>query len=175
MSAWRGLWLLLACTASLAEAPAVGHLEVVEGRLERDGEDRYFEAVLDIELGTEVEEALHSGVPITLAWMLELRDPDAWFGAAWAADGRWRLSYRPLSRHYSLREGDSDRLRNYPALTPLLADLARVRVPVSVEFSRPLIPRYRVRLEIGSLPPPLRLPGYLSEAWRLDSGWVEAQ
>lgn len=181
VAAWIGQSLLLiSLVAKPAAAEEIGYLRVAGQSLTLTEESTAFTARIDMALGKAVEAALHNGVPLTLVWQLQLVDredlaPDQ---RLWSTDGRLRLSYRSLSRHYSLNDVNRDRETSYPRLEAMLADIQRLDLefppldPV-VAGKDDVVLRFRIRLDIGALPPPLRLPGYLSREWRLDSGWAE--
>lgn len=97
----------------------------------------------------------------------------------WDTEGRVRLDYRSLSRRYSLVDPAVGRQQSFPDLGQALAAMGTLRQllpPLAAVLAQAREPalRFRMYLEIGALPPALRLPGYLDPAWRIDSGWTVA-
>ena len=175
LAAW-----LLATAPAFAQDGVGSRLTVIEHAIDAGDAGSRLSATVALELGEEVLAALHNGVPLTLLWQLQVVDrrvlaPDR---QLWATEGRLRLSYRALSRYYSMSEVERDTDKNYPNLAAMLQELRTLALelpplePVTSE-GEDVASRFRIRLEVGALPPPLRLPAYLSDQWRLDSGWVE--
>lgn len=148
-------------------------------RLQLGAEQAVFQADTEFNLGDPVREALLNAIPVTFAWDLRLVDertllPDE---ILWSAEGSFRLSYRSLSRRYTIVQTDTGVERSFPDLDSALGDLraVRLRLPpldrVLTAGGRTRL-QFRYHLDIAALPPSLRLPAYLSRAWRLDSGWI---
>lgn len=128
----------------------------------------------DVELSGAMIEALNNGVDLVLQWQLELRRPGRWWDATLVADRRdLRLSYHSLSGRYLL--SGLDEPRNFTTLDSLLTAIGRTSAVIGV--TPPQTPagesfwRLRARLDRTELPPPLRLPAWLSPAWRVNSPW----
>ncbi|MEM9300921.1 MAG: DUF4390 domain-containing protein [Pseudomonadota bacterium] len=163
-----------------AVLPARAAIEVAAIGLALAEEHADFSADVSVSLGRAVVDALEHGVPVTFGWTVELRDerdfaPDT---LLWEASGTLRVDYRALSKRYSITAGDTDDTQSYPNRRRMLESLGAFTQrfpPLATVLSagqRPML-RFRLRLEIGELPPALRLPSYLDPDWRLDSGWVE--
>jgi hypothetical protein len=112
-------------------------------------------AQFTLTLSEEMTRALERGVD--LSFELGVRD------AEHTARHRATLGFRPLSRRYVVERGDS--AQAFALRESALRALGRLEIHSSTLA-------VRVRVLRAELPPPLRLPAYLSRDWRLDSGWV---
>lgn len=137
-----------------------------------------------ITLSDEARDALVHGVPLVVRVEGRLRAQGARrYPVRVARD--FELSYLPLSDHYQLRaepEGGSDApARTYPRLRHALAELAEVALPLPADIGgiadedappAALSVGARAHLAERELPPPMRLPAWLSARWHHDSGWL---
>ncbi|MDX1569914.1 MAG: DUF4390 domain-containing protein [Xanthomonadales bacterium] len=175
----KHLWPIVLLLFSGVQA---GELAIQDTELESSAEGSVFRVSSRFELTEPVQSALENAIPVTFLWQLRIEDkreflPDE---ALWSADGRLQLSYRSLSRRYTVVDPDSGEERTFSSLMRALAYLQDLDLPLPplttvIDSGQDVRLRYRFRLDIGALPPPLRLPAYLSDDWRLDSGWVEAR
>ncbi len=165
-----------ACDLDAGPAPA--SLRVVELDLVHGHDSARLQAQLELRLSDAVLDALHNGVPLTFVWELELIERRDWLWDAeiWSIGGSRQLRHRSLSRRYTVTTGGPDPATSFPDVDRVLAALSQLDVVVPLTrdqmdaVARPYF-RLRTRLDIASLPPPLRLPSYISADWRLDSGW----
>ena len=130
----------------------------------------------DVRLSEPMAEALNNGVDLVLEWELELREPGRLWGTTLAADRHaLNLSYHSLSRRYLLTGLDEP--RNFASLASLLAAVGRTSTLVAItppeNQGANSTWRIRARLDRSGLPPPLRLPAWVSPAWRVQSDWYE--
>lgn len=123
-------------------------------------------------LSDEAREALVHGVPLTLELELILRNTRDQTHVS-ESTRRYGIHYLPLSDHYQLSGPGEGDLRTFPRLRHVLAELSDLDVSID---TGPL-PRgeyeviVRFRLDRRALPPPMRLPVWLSPHWRHDSDW----
>ena len=170
-----GLALLLGLAAASAQELSVSDLALEEAA---DGD--VLDAFLEVELAPPVLEALDNGVPLTFDWAVQIIDRASVFlpRRLWETSGGLRMSYRAMSRRFALVDLPDGKDRSYPDRPRVMAGLSRFRRPLPpldavLEDAEEPVLRFRIRLDIGALPPALRLPSYLDDAWRLDSGWAE--
>jgi hypothetical protein len=78
------------------------------------------------------------------------------------------LTHAPLYRHYALYRGAE--VQRYRLRTELFSAFEQQRLAAPA-YARAV----RVRLDHGTLPPPLRIPAFFARAWQLDTGWVRLQ
>ncbi|MEM7706469.1 MAG: DUF4390 domain-containing protein [Pseudomonadota bacterium] len=129
---------------------------------------------LSHQLSPEVLDALRHGVSVTFQWRLEQRQnrPVLWDSLLWSRSGERQISYRSLSQYFTLLEpvsGEATSFRDLPALLAALDQVPLEAVPTDAEGAYFQV---RARLVISRLPPALRLSSYLSDQWRMDTGWV---
>ncbi|MEM9530816.1 MAG: DUF4390 domain-containing protein [Pseudomonadota bacterium] len=128
------------------------------------------------ELSAPVVDALQHGVALTFEWRLEQRQPRRflWDARSWSESSERQVSYRSLARRYTLVEAATGAATSYPSLTDALAELNRVEVKLPPAQGESYL-RLRARLVLSRLPPALRLPSFLSDQWKVDSGWVRVE
>jgi hypothetical protein len=128
----------------------------------------------------EVVDALRNGVAVTVVFETNVLRVKTWRWNEALADieARYSIEYYALSGQYVLRNLELGISSSYRRLRPLLDDLGRLRdFPIigtgRVEAGSKYQVRVRARLDIESLPAPLRPLAYLSSLWRLRSDWYE--
>jgi hypothetical protein len=174
-------WLLL---AGLWPAVAVttGHdgprFAVASAAIRLVNEVYHLDARLELVLGQEVVEALESGVPLTFEMQIEILQQRAllWDSTVATLSQRHVLVYRALSDQYLVTNLNTKQQRSYPSRRAALADLAELDdFPMLdrrlLKVGAAYVVRLRTRLDIESLPLPLRPVAYLSSAWDLTSEW----
>ena len=141
-------------------------------------------ANLELSLSNETEEALDKGIPLSIVVELALLKarPLLWKERI----DRWRfrvkIRYHALSGRYIIEQTGAgptgtDSFGSFRSLADALATVGGTQhFSISVP-NRPLDDgsdyrlSIRARLDIESLPVPLRLVAYISPSWRLGSGW----
>lgn len=161
------------------EAPRF-RVERVTARLVEDGV--LLSAGVDLSLSEEAVTALGNGVPLVLLTDVRLFEsrPFMWDRSV----ARWRLRaelrYHALSGRYVLSRSDRAEPETFLTAQEAVAGaggMRRVRLPLAasraqLDESGELELGMRVRLDIESLPAPLRPLAYLSPAWRMNSSWT---
>jgi len=136
-------------------------------------------AHLELNLNDEVLQALESGVPITLVLDMEVgrkRHYFLWNESVASLEQRYRLEFHSLSEQYRVINLNTDVRETYPELEHALRAIGDLEdFPM---LDRRLLnsrERYevslRIRLDIESLPSPLRVVAYVSPSWHLVSPW----
>lgn len=136
------------------------------------------DARLKLQLTAQPLEALKNGVPLQIALDIEVLRPRRYLWAAEVAalEQRFELRYHALTERYEVHNLNSGARHSYYSLASALQGLGRIR-GLPVIDARLLDPdehyllNLGVRLEIDSLPVPLRMRAYLSGDWWLNSGW----
>jgi len=173
----RGLiWLLLA-TALTGAAQALAAGFVVEDARTRLVDDVYrLDAHVGFHLSRAALEALENGVPLTFSVEITIwRDRRYWFDELVAkVTQRYRLEYHALTSRYVLMNmnlGTSTTFDNLDEALSAMGDLKNF----------PLVDRNLIkdgesyeggivaRLDIETLPAPMRPLAYISKGWRLTS------
>lgn len=120
---------------------------------------------LRLDLGERATRALESGLVLGLAVDWQLDDGRELHDTLW-------LRYSPLLRRYDFGIG-SRPPQSFGLRNALLAAVenARVTWPEAHACKLECGGRVRVRLDVSTLPAPLRLPALFQRDWKLDSGW----
>jgi hypothetical protein len=142
-------------------------------------EDHYLlDARIDYRLSTNLIEALENGVPLTFEVQAQaLEDLFGLWRQPIASHSRfYRLEYHALSEQYLTSRLDEHTRTAHASLDVALATLGSVvRMPLvtraGIKADAHYFIRLRARLDVSSLPTPLRLTAYLNQAWRLQSEW----
>jgi len=172
-----GLLALLWGLLGTAGAWAAG-FEVISASTKLEGDVYRLNARIEYHFSNAALEALQNGVPLTVELEMEVRRrrPWLWDETVYALTQRFRLEYHALSRQYLVNNLNSGERRGFPNRTAALQFMGRI-----ADF--PLLDRgllaqgeryegaLRARLDIETLPAPLRLFAYLSDDWRLASEW----
>ena len=136
------------------------------------------QARFELPLSKDALQALANGVPLTFAIDMEVdRKRDyLWNEAVAQLEQRYRLEYHSLTGHYLVQNLNTGTQESYPNLQEALKALSHLdNFPM---LDRHLLDRgeryeasVRVRLDIESLPGPLRPLAYVSPGWYLSSAW----
>ncbi len=186
-SGWRnaahGVATLLLAGALLAAPPAVadeGAFVVQRADTRLDGGVYRLDASIDYRFSSAVLEALQNGVPVTIEIQIEVtRSRWYWLNEDVAELSQfYLLQFHALSRQYLLTSLNSGAQRSFSSLYSALEVMGRIRdLPIlDKKLLKPdtqYAVRLRARLDIESLPSPLRPLAYLSDQWRLVSDWYE--
>jgi len=126
----------------------------------------------DLALSEQALQALHHGVTLTIRLELELRNDNNMIVVR-RETKRFHIRYLPLSEHYQLTEGDSEKLQTFSRLRHVLAELDKlnVQLPTGPLPSGNYELRTRSSLDESLLPAPMQLPALFSPQWRHDSEW----
>lgn len=169
---------LCICLSPATEAQAEDYgFRIQRAQLvEREDGACFLDADIDYRFSDPAADALRNGVPLTLILHFKLKRDRAWLWNETVGNERWRfqIRYHPLSRLFQLYETNDDTPQNFASLSALLEQLGAVRnlaaVPPGLLFRGE---RYRasltVKLDIESLPLPLRPVAYLTPSWYLES------
>jgi hypothetical protein len=166
-------WFMAGQAAAEADGFRVLRAELIQRdaswELNADLDYRFSDAVID---------ALRNGVSLTLELRLQVLRERAWLWNETVLDARRRVTvrYHSLTKLYQLTVENTDTPSNFASLGALLENLGTVRALKMAPADRlPTGARYRakmaVKLDIESLPLPLRPIAYLTPAWRLSSPW----
>ena len=141
------------------------------------GDSLRFSAVIDANLESPVVEALNKGIPLEIAVdvIMEEHRKFWWDPELNTWELRRRIEYHPLSKQYLVHGVGiaADAFGTLEAALKYLGTWRDIKLLVPERLSpkgdyRLLL---RARLDIESLPAPLRPLAYTSSAWRASSGW----
>jgi len=174
------LWLLLATPAMFAWAADAGRFAIRTVFTNIENGVIYLNADVDYELSEIAQEALASGVELTIELQIEVvRDRRLWLDRDVASLlQRSQLSYQPLSERFLVRNLNSGDQMSFAALPAALEHLGRVRdLPLIDDALLRPGKRYEIRmramLDTRDLAGPLRLISFFWGDWRLESEWYE--
>ncbi len=136
-------------------------------------------AIIVYELSTEALDALESGVSLTFSVdVVILRSRKYWLDEKVAIlKQQFQLRYHALSDQYILANLNSGAINSFPTLKGALTVMgSMVDLPLFddklLNPSLAYFGRMRARLDIDSLPAPLRILAYVKAGWRLTSDWL---
>lgn len=168
---------LLATLVACRGASAPGSLSITAARLANAPDGPHIALSMNYKVPPALLEALHAGVAIRYAWVAQWRGSEGLLGAPTLAthQGQLQIDYRSFTQWYTLSGTTARTPMALPDLPHAESAMGRVRLPLeSLEpppDARGL--RVRIALDVGALPPTLRLPAYLSADWHQDSGWFD--
>lgn len=154
-------------------------LRIVDMELHKSQNIPYISLRLAYDFNEEILDALHNGVPLTLAIESRVQRARRWRWPHTLVHRRleFTLSYHTLSGQYLVRRPQSSAPRSFPNLEAALASMRIIEHwALSEQPLEAAELRYGVRvgLALDKLPAPLQLVAYVSPAWQIGSGWVEA-
>lgn len=167
------LALLLACPWARADfGVTMVQSEILEDSVR-------FTAVVDADLNDRVAEALNKGIPleVVIDVALDKHRRFLWDSELKTWELRRRIQFHALSEQYVVQGfgAGGEGFYSLDAALKYLGALKDIALIVSqdLETDAEYRIRLRARLDIESLPAPLRPVAYTSAAWRLSSGWKE--
>jgi hypothetical protein len=145
-----------------------------DASLIRRNDAHFINAEVEYQLGPTALEALENGVPLTLLLEFSIRRVrDYWLDETLLDEQRRiQLRYHPLAKTYQIRDQVSGAMQSFASLSTVLDTLSRVR-GWQIDDSFALDPGQRyvaalsMRLDIESLPLPLRAIAYFTPDWHL--------
>lgn len=141
---------------------------------------RELDARLQLLLSQEANEALTSGVPLTIELNVEVIRSRRFLPDALSAELvlQYELEYRPLSQRYIVRTLNSGEQESFATLYSALNNLGRIQgVPIIDDALLDADANYRLRLRallsLRRYPAPLRMLFFWRDQWQLESEWYE--
>ena len=176
-----GAALSLASLAVAQDMPERdGHFNVRSATTVLNGGVLELDARLQLLLSHDANEALNSGVPLTIELELEVIRMRRFLPDDLSAElrVRYELEYHPLSQRYLVRNLNSGEQESFGTLYSALNNLGRVQgLPIIdealLEDGRNYRLRLRALLSIRQYPAPLRLLFFWRGEWQLESEWFE--
>lgn len=137
---------------------------------------------LNLAINQEIENALNKGIPLTLIheYTLYRKRPFIWNKRIQQWRYQMNIRYHALSGRYIV-SGDtpssSQSFLSTEAALQYMGDTDLLRLPLlnikSELLDDNFVLAFRVRLDIESLPAPLRPVAYTSSEWRLSTPWTQ--
>lgn len=167
--------LALGCALAATAARADFNITMVQSDIANNSVR--FSAVVATELTAPVVEAINKGIPIEfiIDVMLEEHRRIWWDPELHTWDLRRRVQYHALAKQFMVHGFGlaSEGFESLDAALKYLGTLKDIKLLVPERLHKKGDYRLylRTRLDIETLPPPLRPLAYTSGAWRLNSGW----
>lgn len=143
---------------------------------EKDSYDVSIKA--NITLSSDQIRLLESGIPLTYVYNLIVQEKKSlnWitnYNAYYSY--RYTISYNMLTQQYVVKTKDNKHYENFPTLTLALSYISEPSNLPLLIVNKQENKEYRggvqLKLDIESLPIPIKIPAYLSSTWSLTSGW----
>ena len=172
----RLLVLLLALWSSLSVLAK--EIDILRLTDRREGGFYYLDLDADIEPGREVREAVASGIPLRFVFDVRVHRVRRYLWNEKMLELRRTilLERHALAGKYVVTDEASQQRQVASSLDDALIMLGRVRRmaiarEIELDPERPLLGRVRVKLDIESLPAPLRPIAWVSPRWHVSSDW----
>jgi len=137
------------------------------------------DARIDYRFSEEALSALTNGVPLLIIMDIEVvQQRNWWFNKDLAElEQGYLLIYHALSEQFIINNLNSGTQENYSSLGAALNTLGYIEHLPLIDSKlltkdANYLVRIRTRLDIESLPAPMRPLAYISSDWQLDSAWV---
>jgi len=138
------------------------------------------DANIDYQFSDSALEALRNGVPLIVLLDIKVEKQHTWWLNQTIAELQqgYLLLYHALTEKYIVNNLNSGAQDNYEQLSTALQALGKVKdLPILdahlATDGGNYIVRLRTRLDLESLPAPMRPLAYISSDWRLESNWYE--
>lgn len=146
--------------------------------LEKNNDGWQLSAQIDYRFSEPTIEALNNGVPLYISTRLKVDQPKRWFWSKTVLEKeiRTRLRYLALSKLYQVTDLEDGKHHNFASFQAAIDHLGSPKKTLSQQEADSIKPdstkaKLKTKLEIESLPLPLRPVAYLKPAWHLNSGW----
>jgi hypothetical protein len=140
----------------------------------------FVDADFEISLGEDARKAVDSGVPLTFNLDIEVMRVRRylWNETEITLRRSYQLARHALAERYIVTDLVSEKRTVAPSMEAALQMLGRISgVTVAkvtdIVGQGPMVGRARLRLDIESLPAPLRPIAYISPKWRMKSSWQQ--
>ncbi len=171
----------LALLLSTLNSPVVASDMSIEYATSTLVEENYvMDAFIEFEFDDEVITALSHGIPITIDIHIKVKRNREWLWDPVTRDETvsFRLERHALSDHYLLINLQTGQKEQFQYLDEALTDLGTINQHFlfdasTIDDQASYVGYIRARLDIESLPPPLRPMAYFSGHWRAKSDWYE--
>ena len=173
--------LLLVCVLSATTVDAfAGSVTVTSADSTVINRMYVIDAEVEFAFSDDALEALRSGIAlfIDVDFRVQRLRPYVWDPIILKLSRRYQIERHALTDRYVITDLITDDRRIYESLESAVGDLGRLRaIPIAEEAAFDHTSEYRIglraRLDLGSLPGPLRPIAYVSPSWRMSSGWYQ--
>jgi len=175
------IWMALTCLLpTISTTVAAGTAAVISANSDVINNIGGVSAELDFVFSEDAMEALRSGIAlfIDVDFRIKRQRGFIWDTKVVYLSRRYRIERHALTDRYVITDIATDKRRIHNSLDEAIADLEKIReVPLTNETNFDPASDYRIgvraRLDLESLPGPIRPMAYISPSWRMSSGWYQ--
>ena len=172
----------LAALALLVQTLVLARFSVKQVDAQVQEQQLVINGQLNLDLSSKTEEALDKGIPLDVVFDVNLyhQRPIIWDSGLRHWQFQRRIVFHAISNQYLITTrlpGADPHQESFASLQEALTGMGRLNA-VELKTGQLDIPadsglrmEIRARLDIESLPSPLRPVAYTSRSWRLNSGW----
>lgn len=186
MRSWRkyksSIYKVIACISCLTIPVSLfAHgIEIQHASIQLVEDVYLLEARINFDFDKEVIDALEHGVALHIDVLVRLKKMRDWWWDATVKQEtlRFKLEFQPLSNHYLVTNTVTGSRQQRQSLEQALLILGTINKHIF--FNKNLLDKQasylgliKARLNIESLPPPLRPVAYISKQWQLESLWYK--
>jgi hypothetical protein len=173
--------LLVACLAIvLPLAVNAGSVTVTSAEANIINEMVVIDAHVNYEFSDDALDALRSGIAlfIDVDFRIKRQRRFIWDRKVLNLSRRYRFERHALTDRYVITDLVTSDRRIYDSLNAAIADLGQIqKIPVAENSDFDVSMEYKIglraRLDLESLPAPIRPIAYISPSWRMSSGWYQ--
>lgn len=171
---------VLILSATVNSSPGLAKQEFASFEIQAVTDEAYLtlDGQIKFDFSRSALEALDNGLPVVLVTEIELAIPNEWFWdrTIWEKTYSHEIQYHALSQQYLVKDVQEGFPRAYLTQSSALEalgqiDTLRLLEREKLSKDKSYIIRLKTSLDSESLPIPLRPLTYLSDAWRMESGW----
>ena len=137
-------------------------------------------AQIEFEFSDDAQDAMRSGIAlyIDVDFRIKRKRPYIWDPQVVALSRRYRIERHALTDRYVITDLVTDDRRLYDSLSEAIRNLGNIReIPIAEQSILDATIDYRIglraRLDLASLPAPIRPIAYISPSWRMSSRWYQ--
>jgi hypothetical protein len=175
------IWIALTCLFPTISTPvAAGTAAVISANSDVVNNMVVVSAELDFVFSEDAMEALRSGIAlfIDVDFRIKRQRRFIWDTKVVYLSRRYRFERHALTDRYVVTDIATDKRHIHNSMDEAIADLEKIReIPLTNEKNFDPASNYRIgvrtRLDLESLPGPIRPMAYISPSWRMSSGWYQ--
>jgi uncharacterized protein DUF4390 len=168
---------ILACICSPTHAKTI---DIKSTHTYIENGSYYIDALFDLALTDEAENALRHGISFEIHTQFQLRLKRNYFWDKTINEKKiiYKLEHKPLTENFQtidLKTGLRNSHDNLNAAINHIKSITKVELfdLASLQKNKNYIARIRTYLDISSLPSPMRPQAYFSSSWEIESKWHE--
>lgn len=172
--------LAIVCAGTLSPLVWAGSIKIDSAESEIVNEMYVVNADVAFAFSDDAIEAIKSGIAlyIDVDFRIARERRYLWDPDTLTLSRRYQIERHALTDRYVITDLVTDDRRTHDSLEAAIHDLGRIReVPLAEAALLDDANEYRIevraRLDLESLPAPLRPLAYISPSWRMSSGWYE--